>query len=380
MQSIHYKDKTIHIVSTAHVSKQSIEDVKEAIESIQPDAVAIELDAQRLQSLKNPNQNKEIDLKQLIKENKINGFLVNLVLSSFQKRLADDLDTQVGGEMLQAVQSAEAHNIPLRTIDRDVNITFKRITGNLSLWQKANLFMTLIGTIFDKTEISDEEIEALKGQDLLMESVAELDETVPVISQSILHERNQYMAEKLKAMPYQNIVAVVGAAHTQGIIECLEQEHNIRALETTPNKKKTNHLGYIIPAAIILMLVILTFKQPNMALNKLIIWIASVMIASAVGAIAAGGHPLTVLTAFLTAPFGTLSPFISVGIFSGLTQLYVKPPKGKDFETLSNDIGHVKTWYSNRVLRTLLIVLSSNMLSSLATFIVGGNILSTLFK
>ena len=66
MKTIHYKAKTIHIVSTAHVSKQSVIDVKNAIDETQPEVVCIELDANRARSM--TQKPSDPDIKEIIKQ------------------------------------------------------------------------------------------------------------------------------------------------------------------------------------------------------------------------------------------------------------------------------------------------------------------------
>ena len=47
---LNYKDKEIYLLKTAHVSKNSVEDVDEAFNEINPDSICIELDKARYDS------------------------------------------------------------------------------------------------------------------------------------------------------------------------------------------------------------------------------------------------------------------------------------------------------------------------------------------
>ena len=182
MQTIHYKDKTIHIISTAHVSKESIVEVKEAIDTIKPDVVCIELDRNRADALMNPST-KDIDIKEIIKKKKVVSFLSNLILSNFQKQIADDLDTKVGAEMVQAIESANENGIAIRYIDRDIQITMNRIWNKFNLRKKLNLGVSLFATLLDDTEVSEEDIEKLKESDMLMATIEDLEGEFPEISE-----------------------------------------------------------------------------------------------------------------------------------------------------------------------------------------------------
>lgn len=380
MKTLQHNGKTLHFISTAHVSKQSIEEVKEAIEVIQPDAVCVELDSNRAYALQNRDKQEDVDVKSIIKSKKVGSFIANLILSSYQKRIADELDTNPGDEMLQAIASAKEVNASIHYIDRDIQITFQRIWKNLSLWKKINLAATLLASLFSNEEVDGEDIENLKNSDLLYEAIKEMDESLPDVSLRLLHERNYYMAEKIKATPGETLVIVIGAAHTQGIVEALDETHSLSELRTVPEKKKFNISGWIIPGVIVSLLVALTFKNPNVGLQQFLVWMALSSGLSSLGALLVGAHPLTVLTTLLSAPIGVLSPFLAVGFFAGLMEAYQRPPSYKDFDSLSQDATSPKMWFKNKVLRIFLVLLVTNILSSLGTFIAGGSIIKNLFR
>lgn len=379
MQTIHYKDKTIHIISTAHVSKESIVEVKEAIDTIKPDVVCIELDRNRADALMNPST-KDIDIKEIIKKKKVVSFLSNLILSNFQKQIADDLDTKVGAEMVQAIESANENGIAIRYIDRDIQITMNRIWNKFNLWKKLNLGVSLFATLLDDTEVSEEDIEKLKESDMLMATIEDLEGEFPEISEVILHERNYYMAEKIKNIPYSTMVVVIGAAHTKGMIAAFDETHDLKELETVVEKKKNNWIGFILPGTLLLLITLLTLKSPQMAFQELLAWIITSSSLAALGALLSGAHIVTILVSFLTAFIGILSPVLAVGIFAGLTEAYFRPPFAKEFESLSSDMKSIKGWYKNRVLRIILIFFMTSILSSIGSFVAGKNIIQSLFK
>ena len=86
---LNYKEKEIYLIKTAHVSKTSIEDVRMAFEEIKPDSICIELDKERYNSLKNKDDKwRNQDITKIIKDKKVGLLLVNIILSSFQRRMA----------------------------------------------------------------------------------------------------------------------------------------------------------------------------------------------------------------------------------------------------------------------------------------------------
>ena len=100
---------------------------------------------------------------------------------------------------------------------------------------------------------------------------------------------------------------------------------------------------------------------------------------SAVGALIAGAHPLTIATAFLGAPFTTLHPAIGIGMLTALSEALIRRPTVGDFSRLRSETATWRGWWRNRVARTLLVFLLSGFGASLGTYIGGYRIGRQLF-
>ena len=98
--------RTITLIGTAHVSHESADLVRRTIEAEQPDTVCIELCESRLQSVRQKSRWQEMDIIKVVKEKKAFLLLSNLILASFQKRIADRMDIKPGQEMITAVEVA----------------------------------------------------------------------------------------------------------------------------------------------------------------------------------------------------------------------------------------------------------------------------------
>ena len=138
--------KEIILIGAAHVSKASALEVKEVIERERPDAVCIELDQQRYQSIQQGDKWKNMDIFKVIKEKKATMLLMNLAISSFQNRMAKQFDVTPGAEQIQGIESAREVGAELVLADRDIQVTFARIWANLGFWGKSQL---LAGVVFD---------------------------------------------------------------------------------------------------------------------------------------------------------------------------------------------------------------------------------------
>jgi pheromone shutdown-related protein TraB len=378
---IHLDGKEYILIGTAHVSKHSAEQVKEVIEAEKPDAVCVELDKQRYQSITEGNKWKEMDIIQVIKEKKASLLLMNLAISSFQNRMANQFGIKAGQEMIQGIESAKETGATLVLADRNIQITFARIWGGIGLKGKALLLSQVIAGIFSKESITEEELEKMKSQDTLQAILNEFTETFPRLKKPLIDERDQYLAQKIKEAPGEKIVAVLGAAHVPGIKEEIKKEQDLAKLTSVPPKSKwPKIIGWSIPVMILAIIAYTFIANPQAGLSQTFSWILWHGGLSALGAAIALGHPLTVLTAFLAAPITSLNPVLAAGWFAGLAQAYVRRPSVKDFETLSEDVFSVKGFWKNKVSRILLIVVLSNLGSTLGTVIGGADVIRVFFE
>lgn len=378
---IHIEDKEIILIGTAHVSRHSAEQVKEVIEREQPDSVCIELDEQRYQSIMDENKWKDMDIFKVIKEKKATLLLMNLAISSFQKRMAKQFEIKAGQEMIQGIESAKETGANLVLADRNIQVTFSRIWSNIGLWGKAQLLLSVFYSIFNNESISEEELEKMKSQDTLNAVLNDFTENFPRLKEPLIDERDQYLAQKIKDAPGKKIVAVLGAAHVPGITKEIHKEHDLKRLtELPPKSKAPKVLAWIIPLLIVGLIAYTFIANPAAGIQQtisLVVWTGTF---SALGAAIAFGHPLTILTAFVAAPIGAIHPLIAAGWFSGFVQAYIRRPSVADFENLSEDVFSLKGFWNNKVTRILLIIVLSNLGTTLGIFIGGADVVRLFFE
>jgi pheromone shutdown-related protein TraB len=368
---ITYQDKTIVLVGTAHVSKESITLVKQVITSEKPDTVCVELCESRYQSIVKKEQWENKNIVTVIREKKAFLLLSNLILASFQKRMADRLDIKPGGEMIEAVECAESIDAEVHLADRDIRITLTRAWYCLSLWKKLQLLFELLLSAGSMDDINEDDIEQLKEKDMLDAVINEIGQSMPELRTILIDERDQYLAEKIRTANGKHIVAVLGAGHVPGILNEIEKPIDIKALETEPPPKKgTLIFKWGLPIFIILLIILGFFKAGKTAGQDMIWWwfVANGTLAG-LGACLALAHPLTIVSAIVAAPLTSLNPMIAAGWVSGLVEAFMRKPRVKDFQTLSEDISSVKGFWQNAVTRTLLVVVFTNIGSSVGTFI-----------
>ncbi|KAB8137806.1 TraB/GumN family protein [Gracilibacillus oryzae] len=369
------------LIGTAHVSKQSAEQVKEVIEREQPDSICVELDKQRYESIVNGDKWKEMDIFQVIKEKKATLLLINLAISSFQKRMAAQFGIKPGQEMIQGIESADEIGAELVLADRNIQITFSRIWGNIGFKGKMSLLTQVLAGVFSKDAITEEELEKMKTQDSIDSVLSEFTKSFPKLKEPLIDERDQYLAQKIRKAPGEKIVAVLGAAHVPGITKEFHKEHDLKALTKLPPKSKTPKIiGWAIPLVIIALIAYTFIANPMDGWQQIMSWLIWNGGFSAVGVIIGLGHPLAVLTALVAAPITSLNPLMAAGWFAGFVQALVKRPNVSDFESLSEDVFTVKGFWRNKVTRILLIVILANLGSTVGTIIAGTDILRVFFE
>ncbi|NLC05100.1 MAG: TraB/GumN family protein [Erysipelothrix sp.] len=368
MEKILLNDKEITLIKTAHVSLQSVEDVKLAIEEIQPDTVCIELDDARAQNLFNKQDMSSMELKTVIKEKKVVLMVVNYILAQYQKKMADQMETNVGDEMRMGVTKAKEIGAHISYIDRNIQITFKRIWSHLTFSEKLKLLSSILFSLFDDETIDEATIEEMKQQDILDNALKEVSDEIPKIAEILIFERDAYMAQAIKNSPGNKIVVVIGAAHAAGIKKHLfEADIKLKELEHIKEPSwLSKQVKWLLPLSIILLVFVTTGFNLS-GLLKLSGWLIAAAVASAIGALICLAHPVTILVSFLTAPIGTLSPVLAVGWFAGLSEATFRKATVADFNSLNEDSKSIKKALKNNILRTLLIMLMTSLFSSIVT-------------
>ncbi|TMN25696.1 TraB/GumN family protein [Pseudoxanthomonas sp. X-1] len=367
------------LLGTAHVSKASVEAVQQAIDSGAYDAVAVELDAQRLQALSDPDALAKLDLVQVIRKGRVALFAANLALAAYQRRLAEQLGIEPGAELKRAVDVARERGLAVHLIDREVGLTFKRASAKLGLFGKLKLGAGLLGGLFASDEVGEAEIEQLKQGDMLEASFGEFAKESPALYEAVIAERDRYMAASLReqAGSAREVLAVVGAGHLQGLAQHLAEDQADPAvvrseLEFVQPKRKLPWLMMLL-SVLVLGGIVWGFYSGGLKVGStlLVQWLVLTGGLAGLGCLAAAGHPLSILAAIVAAPLKPFRPGLPAGAFSALVEVHLRKPAYGDFLALRDDAQTLKGWYRNRVCRVVLTFMLTN-LGSMAGFWITG--------
>ncbi len=365
-------DKDIYLVGTAHLSNESVEDVRATVERVQPNTICVELCESRYQALTQADSWGKMDIFRVVRQKKSVFLLAQLILTSFYRRLGEKLGIQPGAEMLAGIELAEETGAELVLADRNIEITLKRVWGYLGFWNKVKLLTQLTLGVFAHDEIDTDMIESLKKQDQLEAVMAEFAGKFPEIKRRLIDERDVYLAQGIRNAPGKTIVAAVGAGHIPGIMKQIQQEHDLNELRELPPKARWPVVfKWGIPAAVVALLIYGFTRGSAHGIENIYIWVLVNGLSSAAGAALALAHPVTILSAFLAAPLTSLNPFVAAGWVAGLVQALIKRPKVRDLEDLPDAISSVKGFWTNPVTRILLVVVLANLGSVIGTWVAG---------
>lgn len=381
-------DTDILLLGTAHVSRSSVDAVRETITQGDFNAVGVELCKARHVAMVEPDAWQSMDLFQVIRQGKTGVVAANLALGAYQRRLAEQFGIEPGAEMKAAIELARERDLDLLVIDRDVGVTLRRVYRSLGFFDRMAILTGLVSSLFAREEITEEDIEQLKQGDLLESTFAEFASQSERLFHGLISERDEYMAASLREHAEQTsddrVLAVIGAGHLKGTAAALREQTRppaeIKAeLSTIPPRRRWTRL---IPWAI--TLVILTgfawgfSRSPEMGLDVVLTWVLINGTLAALGALIAGGHPLTVLSGFLAAPLTSLNPTVAAGMVTASVEAYLRRPRVSDMSALRDDVATPGGWWRNRVSRTMLVLIFSNLGSMAGTWIAGFQIFRTL--
>lgn len=379
----------VTLLGTAHVSRHSADEVREAIATGAPEAVAIELDPARYAALADERAFARLDLLEAWRQKKLGMVAVSLALGAFQQRLADQLGIEPGAEMRAAIAAAKEHGARLWLIDRDLGTTLRRVVANVPWWQRATLLAGVVGSVLNRQPVAEAEIERLKEGDVLASTFAEFAEDEARVYEPLIAERDRYMALRLRqelasasaaGRRPATLLVVIGAGHLAGLATALEATDpgavatakELAALRTSPPPGAWQRWApWGLVALIVTGFAIGFAREPELGWRLLVEWTVINGGLAGLGAAIALAHPLTVLATALAAPFTSLNPFVGAGFVAAGVELALRRPRVGDLANLRRDVAQPRGWWRNRAARTLLVFVLATLGSVIGTYLGG---------
>ncbi|MFP6640719.1 MAG: TraB family protein, partial [Myxococcota bacterium] len=139
-------------------------------------------------------------------------------------------------------------------------------------------------------------------------------------------------------------------------------------------------VGWAIPTLILGSIVWIGFFQGfAQAGHNAAYWFLANAIPTGALAAVALAHPLTILAAFLAAPFTSLTPVIGAGYVAAFVQTWFAPPTVQEIQNVGEDMVRPGLWWSNHLLRILLVFILTTLGSIIGTWVGGVEVVGNLF-
>lgn len=364
------------LVGTAHVSPKSVEEVRDAIEEIEPEVVCVELDETRLKALEDPHAWAQLPVLDLIKQGQGPQLLAQVLLSSYQRRIGEATGVRPGQELLTAVEAAEEVGADVVLADRDVGVTLRRAFQAMPFTEKAKVAWEMLKAAVATDEGEDgfdaEQVDELLEEDALTQAMEEMAELAPSASHVLIDERDAYMSTKIldASEPIEGeTVAVVGAGHLAGVENALREKRraDLGELESTESSRFPwgKAFAWTLSAIIVGLFAFAAYEAFRTGdletLGVGALWYLTISgIPAALGSIIAGGGILTTLVAFFASPLTSLNPAVAAGWLAGATEAWRREPKVGDVEGLS-EIYTFADMRENALVRVILVAALVNL-------------------
>ena len=219
----------LKIIGTSHIAKQSIEEIKKAVEEFQPEIMAVELDLQRARALMQQQKNK-ISFRDMDKIG-VKGYAFVVIGQYIQQKLGKIVGVAPGSEMKTALEIANTKKLQVAFIDQPINITLKNFSRELTWKEKGRFGLDILkGLLFPRRQMKNYGIEEfdlhkVPEQQVIAKIISQMRKQYPSIYKTIIADRDKYMVKQLvkimRAHPEKKIMAVVGAGHREGMEKLL---------------------------------------------------------------------------------------------------------------------------------------------------------------
>ncbi len=382
---------SITLVGTAHISHHSVEEVRDAIAEGEPDIVAVELDEGRYKQIQGETP-EDLDPQDLLKGGTVAQLLTYWLLSYMQARMGDRFDIRPGADMRAAIEEAEARELPIALIDRDIQITIQRFWARLTLIEKLKLVWGLILGMAGIGSSDGIDLEGLEDDsqltdvDLVSVLLEEFRRFSPGGAQALIDERDTYMAHKLLALKRQglDVVAIVGKGHEAGIRRHLETPEGLDDIETiaSPGKRRFSILrvaAYLVSIVVIgfFFLLVMAGVGNTFLLKLFAAWFLFNGVFAFTLAKLAGAKWTSAGVGGGVAWLTSINPLLAPGWFAGYVELRTRPVNIGDIKRL-NELMADQTKSARQLLgemhdvplfRLIAVVAMTNIGSMIATFL-----------
>jgi pheromone shutdown protein TraB len=225
------------MIGTGHVFKIT-EQVAFIVKHTWPDAVLVELDERRYNSLTCSSGDKKglESSPKLYRES-----------AEYQNKVSEKNGVQPGGELLAAINAGKLAGADIICIDKDAEQVMKDVEEGMSSFESIKYSLSSVtDKLFRRNKANSPHRDADISEE---EYMRRMRKRFPTLVEKLIDERNAYMAERIReaSEKYNNMVVVVGDAHVKGICDALDgiEIYRIRLAELMDQESMNNIRSHI---------------------------------------------------------------------------------------------------------------------------------------
>jgi pheromone shutdown-related protein TraB len=378
----------VRVVGTAHVSADSVEEVRETIEDERPDVVAVELDESRYRQMQGEVA-EDLEPSDLLHGNTVFQFIAYWMLSYVQARMGERFDIEPGADMEAAIESAEGVGSDVALVDRDIQTTIQRFWARMTFFEKLRMVWELCLAMVGVGDPEEEEIdiEELTDGDVVTAMMEEFRQFSPGGAEALIDERDAFIAHKLVALREagHDVVAVVGAGHQAGIENYLEHPDALPEFESLVGTESGRRfslfklVGYLVTVAFVSFFVLLAMAgvRQRLLLEVFAAWFLFNGVISFSLAKLAGARWASAGVGGAVAWLTSVNPMLAPGWFAGYVELKYTSVNVGDIAKLNELMSDEETPLRDLLgqmldvplFRLIAVVAMTNVGSMIATFL-----------
>ena len=207
----------ITIIGTGHVFNLA-EPVSFIVKNTWPDAVLIELDKARYESMMNDYNGVKPQGEQ-----QMSPIYANT--AKYQQKMSEQSGSKLGSEFLAAVNTGKLLGAAIIPIDTDAMRVMNEMWDEMSAGEKLRYRLSGFKDSFGGIKRVEKVHKEFASNE--NDYVEDMRKRYPTLVRKLIDERNVYMADQINALSdtYSNMVVVVGDAHVEGLCKLLKDEH-----------------------------------------------------------------------------------------------------------------------------------------------------------
>ncbi len=224
------------IIGTGHVFQIS-EAVSFLTRQSWPDAVCVELDIMRFHALTGDKEALRNDLRErgvdpdLPPEERLkNAPAIYRNTAKYQENVSKQNNVSAGADMVAAIGAAKSVDAQVFCIDLDGQASLIRMWNEMPRKERFRYKMSSVAdNVFKKSRVEKTQKDYSKDQAAYIEDMRK---KFPTLVRVLIDERNEHMAKEIAKVcsDHEQVVAVVGDGHVDGILRLLPDVGEIRTV------------------------------------------------------------------------------------------------------------------------------------------------------